>query len=287
MLLAIKTTENQINIIIKDVPKMLDKLKNNLIALAPSIIFALLILIIGILLIKIVLKLVSKMLKKASIDPTATGFVKGLVRVFLNIMVYITVLSILGVPMTSIIAFIGACGLAIGLALQSSLSNLAGGFILLFEKPFKAGDYIETAGNGGTVETIGILYTRIVTPDNKEIYIPNGTVTNSSIVNSSKKPKRRVDLEYAISYGDDYVKAQRAVLEVIKRHDKILQDENITIRVGRHGESGRTLFVRVWAETANYWDVYFDLQEGMIKAFENAGITMPFPQIDVRQIVEN
>jgi small conductance mechanosensitive channel len=261
--------------------KMFDKILDKLKDIAPNVLFAIAILVVGLILSKIVLKILGKVLKKASIDKTATGFIKGLARVFLYILVYITVLSALGVPMTSIIAFVGAFGLGIGLALQNSLSNLAGGFILLFEKPFKSGDYVETAGNGGTIETIGILYTRIVTPDNKQIFIPNGLITNSSITNFSKKEKRRVDLEYAISYDDDYVKAQKAVLEVIKANDKILQDDDITIRVGRHDESQRTLYVRVWTATSNYWSVYFDLQEDMIEAFKKAGISMPFPQMQI------
>jgi small conductance mechanosensitive channel len=228
----------------------------------------------------VVLKLVSRGLKKSNIDQTATGFIKGIIKVILTVLVYITCLSLIGVPMTSIIAFIGACGLAIGLALQGSLSNLAGGFILLFEKPFKAGDFIETAGKCGNVETIGILYTRIVTADNKQIYVPNGTVTNSSITNFSKKENRRVDLEYTIPYEIDYILAQKAVLSAIKKIDKILQEESITIRVGKHDDSWRTLYVRGWAKNADYWDVYFDLQEGVIDAFNETGIEFPYPHIE-------
>ncbi|MDR0918207.1 MAG: mechanosensitive ion channel [Oscillospiraceae bacterium] len=265
---------------IEDFSEMFDRLIDKLVGIAPNLLFALIILVVGMLLSKIVLKIIGRVLKKASIDKTSTGFIKGLVRVGLYVMVYITALSAIGVPMTSIIAFIGACGLAIGLALQSSLANLAGGFILLFEKPFKAGDYIETDGCGGTVETIGILYTRILTPDNKKIYIPNGNVTNSSITNFSKQDKRRVDLEFSISYDDDYVLAQRVILELVKRTGHIFQEEDITIRVGRHDSSCRTIFVRVWAETSHYWDVYFDLQEGVIQVFEEANITMPFPQLE-------
>lgn len=190
----------------------------------PTVLVAVVIFIIGALLAKLLQKAVKRGMKRSNIDDTAIGFFQSLIRVILYTVLIVICLSILKVPMSSIVAVIGAAGLAIGLALQNSLSNLAGGFIILFSKPFKAGDYIETSGVSGTVESVGILYTRIITPDNKTVYIPNGTISASVISNYTEKKLRRLDLEFSISYESDFDKAQHLIRQTINESEIALKE---------------------------------------------------------------
>ena len=192
----------------------------------------------------------------------------------------------LNIPMTSIIAVISAAGLAIGLALQNSLSNLAGGFIILFSKPFKSGDYVETNAASGTVESIGILYTRILTADNKTVYIPNGKITDSTIVNFSEQNTRRVDFEFGISYSDDIEKAKSIILKLASEHPMVLEEPEPFARLGLQAEDSLQITVRLWTETENYWQVKFDLTEQVNQAFIDNNVTIPFRQIDVHIIKE-
>ena len=184
--------------------------------------------------------------------------------------------------MTSIIAVLSAAGLAVGLALQNSLSNLAGGFIILFSKPFKAGDFVETNSASGTVESISILYTKILTDDNKTIYIPNGNVADSQIINYSEQNKRRVDMEFSISYSDDINRAKELILDLAQKHDLILNEPDPPfVRLGVQAEDSLQIIVRVWTATENYSKVKFDFVEMVNKAFNENNITIPFRQLDI------
>lgn len=248
----------------------------------PSLGTAALTFLIGILITKSILRIFKKCLNKANIDAAAIGFISSILKVLLYIITVIIALSILNIPMTSIIAVLSAAGLAIGLALQNSLSNLAGGFIILFSKPFKSGDFVETNSASGTVESISILYTKILTTDNKTIYIPNGKVADSQIINYSEQNKRRVDFEFGISYSDDLERAKKIITELAQKHELILKEpEPPFVRLGVQAEDSLQIVARVWTATENYWQVKFDFTEMVNQAFNEHNITIPFRQLDV------
>lgn len=250
----------------------------------PTVLVAVVIFIIGALLVKLLQKAVKRGMKRSNIDDTAIGFFQSLIRVILYTVLIVICLSILKVPMSSIVAVIGAAGLAIGLALQNSLSNLAGGFIILFSKPFKAGDYIETSGVSGTVESVGILYTRIITPDNKTVYIPNGTISASVISNYTEKKLRRLDLEFSISYESDFDKARNLIRQTINESEIALKEPEPLVRMGRQDDSAIIIFTYVWVDSSNYWELRYTLLENVKKQFDANGISIPFPQVDVHNI---
>ncbi|NMB29990.1 MAG: mechanosensitive ion channel, partial [Clostridiales bacterium] len=196
-----------------------------------SLVAALIIMLIGIISSKLIIRIMSRGLEKSRIDATAHGFFKSLTNTVLYIFVLVIALSVLGVPMTSIIAVIGAAGLAIGLALQNSLSNIAGGFIILFSKPFKVGDFIETNDISGSVDSINILYTRLLTPDKKSVYVPNGNITSATIVNYTDEPVRRLDMVFKVSYDCDYRRAISIIERIIDDHPLALDEPEPFIRM--------------------------------------------------------
>jgi len=268
----------------KQITSLLSKFQDAVLSALPTIISAILFLVLGLLCIKILLKVIYNILDKSKIDKidqTASGFIKSAIRIILYIFLGIIVLSILKVPMTSIVTVIGTMGVTIGLALKDSLSNVSGGFIILLNRPFRVGDYVETAGVSGTVEQIGIFYTTIVTSDNKTAHVPNGTITNCNIVNYSQKEIRRLDLEYTISYDCNFQKVKSIIYDVIINNDKVLQDKDIIIRMGRQDASSIVIFVKVWTTHENYWDLNYDLNEDIKIKFDNAGIEIPFTQLDI------
>ena len=190
-------------------------------------------------------------------------------------------LSALNVPMSSIITILGAAGLAISLALQNCLSNLCGGFIILFSKPFASGDTIEVDGSVGVVRSISILYTTIVTFDNKTVFIPNGKVSDAKIINYTETPTRRVDLKFDISYGADFEKAKELILGVIKKDSMILLDPKPTVRVTAHNESSVSIDTLVWVKNEDYLTVRYNMLEDVKRIFDENGIEIPFSQLDV------
>ena len=206
-----------------------------------------------------------------------------MVKIVLYTVLITVVLTILGVPTTSIIAVIGTAGVAVGLALQNSLSNLAGGFLILFSKPFKVGSYISVAGVEGTVADINILYTKLMTLDNRAVYIPNGTAANSVLTNVTQAPKRRVDNVFSISYNEDYKKAVAAINNAISKIPKALHESGCEpfVRMSDHNTSSIDITVRVWCKTEDYWDVYFDLIEKVRAEFIEQNIEIPYQQLDV------
>ncbi len=244
---------------------------------------ALALLIVGGWVIKFIVKTVSKILKKTNIDESLSGFLLNLVNWSLKILLFITALGQLGVKTTSFVAIIGAAGLAVGLALQGSLSNFAGGALILLFKPFKVGDLIEAQGSVGVVKEIQIFVTKLLTPDNKEVIIPNGTLSNGNITNYSSTGNLRVDLTVGISYNDDIDKAISVITETLKADPKVLQTPAPTVAVGELADSSVNILVRPHATVENYWDVYFNSLKNVKIALDKAGIEIPFPQTVMHQ----
>ncbi|MBR1555683.1 MAG: mechanosensitive ion channel family protein [Oscillospiraceae bacterium] len=250
----------------------------------PSLGSAVLVFALGMLLSKFILKLLEKTLAKSRLDKTASGFLHSLIRVVLYILVTVIVLSVLNVPMTSIITVIGTVGLTVGLALQDSLSNVAGGFLILFSKPLKVGDFVEYAGITGTVEVIGILQTKIKKADGTTVYIPNNQISNAVIQNYTEDPKRRLDINFGIGYDSDSELAKKLISEILEQHPAVLHQENYTVRIGELADSAVMIYVRVWTTHAEYWNLYYDLHERVKKAFDEHQIAIPYPQRDIHII---
>lgn len=246
-----------------------------------KLIGALLLLIIGFKLTNVITKRISSAKAFGKIEASTRGFIQSIASVVLKVLVGITALAVLGVPMTSMIAVIGSCGLAIGLALQGSLSNIAGGFIILVFKPFSVGDYITSGEISGTVEDIGIFHTKVLTNDNRRIIVPNATISNATLTNVSALQERRVDLTFTASYDCDIALVEKTLLEVCDAHELILKDPAPFARLSAHKDSALEYTVRAWCKAENYWTVYFDLIRDTKIAFDKAGITIPYPQLDV------
>jgi len=263
----------------------LQYLSNKAIELAmlylPKALLAILTLIVGLWVIKIIVKLIDKGMSKSLMDVSLQRFLGSMISVVLKILLVITVVSMLGVQVTSFIAILGAAGLAVGFALQGSLANFAGGVLVLLFRPFKVGDVIEAQGFLGTVREIQIFNTILKTFDNKTIIIPNGGLSNGNIMNFSTEPTRRVDMVFGIGYGDDFNKAKEIINGLIAKDDRILKDPEPFVRVSELGDSSVNITVRVWCNSADYWNIYFDMHENVKQAFDANGISIPFPQRDV------
>ena len=226
-------------------------------------------------------KVLDKLMERRHVEPSLRGFLKSFLSILLKIVVIITVLGIAGVQMASFIAILGAASVAIALSLQGSLSNFAGGIIILLFKPYRVGDFIDGQGQMGTVEDIQIFHTTLKTVDNKVITIPNGGLANSAITNFSKKETRRVDWTFGIAYGDSYEQARDVLQGLIAADSRIHKDPEPFIRLTSLGDSSVNIVVRVWLDAADYWEVFFEMNEKVYKAFAEAGINIPFPQMDV------
>ena len=224
---------------------------------------------------------VRKALARGKTDPTLIGFVTNLVRVALLAFVVIASLSQLGIQTAGFVAVIGAAGLAVGFALQGSLSNFASGVMLLVFRPVRVGDYVEAGGTAGSVMEIGIFTTVMHTPDNKKVIVPNAQVTGGTITNYSANATRRVDLVASIGYGDDIPKAKAVLERIVKAHELVLADPAPQVEVSALGESSVDIVVRPWVNTGDYWRVYFDLTQSIKTEFDREGISIPFPQRDV------
>lgn len=242
---------------------------------------AVLALIIGLWIVGKISKSLRKLMEKRDLDPSLRGFLGTLLSITLKVLVIISVLSMVGIQMTSFIAILGAASLAIGLSLQGSLQNFAGGIIILILKPFKVGDFIDGQGHMGTVEDIQIFTTQLKTVDNKVITIPNGGLANSAITNFSKKETRRVDWTFGIAYGDSYEKAREILMRLIEEDSRIHKDPAPFIALSSLGDSSVNIVVRVWLNAADYWNVFFEMNEKVYKTFSEEGINIPFPQMDV------
>lgn len=251
-------------------------------AFLPHIAAAIIIFILGIILTKIVTKILSKGLKKSKIDPTAHSFLQSVLKTVLYVLVVIITLSALKVPMSSIIATVGAAGVAIALALQNSLSNVAGGFLLMFTHPFKCGDFIEINNVSGTVNAITILYTRLLTTDNKAVMIPNGTVSGATIINYTQEGIRRLDICFSVDYNTDYRKAEKIILDIIKANPLTLDSpEKPFVTISEHAASAIKILARVWVRSENYWDLNYRLLEQVKDRFDENGIEIPYNKLDI------
>lgn len=252
----------------------------------PELIFAVIFLAVGYFLIKQVMRFVRRAFERSNMDGIMASFVRSVIKIILYVLLVVIVLSILDVPMDSIVAVIASAGVAVGLALKDSLSNLAGGFIILFSKPMKEGDTVEVDGVIGKIEAITILYTRIVTPDNKTVFIPNGVVSGSKIINYTDKELRRVDLFFGISYENDIDMARTVLMDTVQAAPETLHDPAPEVFVSSHDESAVTLRLQVWTKSENYWALHYRLLEDVKKAFDCKGIAIPYPQVDVH-VLEN
>lgn len=246
-----------------------------------KLVIGLIILSIGWKVIKKLIKIMNSLMEKKNVDQTLKNFLDTFVEVVLKILLVLIVMDIVGIKTTGIAALFASAGLAVGLALQGSLSNFAGGVIILLIRPFNVGNYIEGAGHAGKVEKISIFYTCLVTPDNKQILIPNGALANDSIVNYSSKDTRRVDIVFGASYDDDIFKVKRILTQVVDANELILKNPEPFISINEHGASSINFVVRAWCKNTDYWTVYFDLLEKVMVRFNEENISIPYPQMDV------
>jgi len=247
----------------------------------PQVVLAVVVLIAGLLVISLISKTFKRILEKRNADPSLIPFLRTLLSISLKVMLIISVVSMVGIEVTSFVAIIGAAGLAVGLALQGTLQNFAGGVIILLIKPFKVGDFIDAVGHMGTVNEIQIFNTILKTPDNKTIIIPNGQLANSSMTNFSTEATRRVDWTFGVAYGDDAEKARKILMDLIQQDERIKSDPEPFIALSELANSSVNFVVRVWVEAGDYWDVFFDMNEKVYNTFAKEGINIPFPQMDV------
>ncbi|MFC4874067.1 mechanosensitive ion channel family protein [Negadavirga shengliensis] len=253
----------------------------------PKVLLAVLFYFIGRYIINFALKTTNKLFVNYEIEPSLASFLSSFLKGVLYLLLILAVLSTLGVEVTAFIAVLGAAGLAVGLALQGSLANFAGGVLILIFKPFKVGDTIEAQGTLGSVEAIAILYTTVRNFDNKVVTIPNGALANNSITNFSLKPTRRVEMSVGVAYGTDLKKARQVILETLKKDERIHEDPAPVVLFTNFGDNSLDLSVRCWADTSNLWPVFWDNMEAIKEAFEANDIGIPFPQRDVHHFFPN
>jgi len=240
----------------------------------PKLLLAIFTLIVGLWVIKILGKALIKSLDRSQVELSLKRFLASFVSVTLKILLFISIASMVGIQVTSFIAIIGAAGLAVGLALQGSLANFAGGVLILLFKPFKVGDFIDALGYAGTVKDIQIFNTILKTEDNKTIIIPNGNLSNSSITNYSVEDKRRLDMTFGIGYDDDLKKAKEILTNLIESDERILEDPAPLIAISKLAGSSVNFVVRVWVKSSDYWGVYFDMQEKVKVSFDEQGLSI-------------
>lgn len=258
-----------------------NKIVGILIDLGFRIALAIAILVIGFWIAKAMGRAVERILISRKADQSLIGFMRSLTSIGLKALVVVTAISQLGVEMTSFVALLGAAGLAIGMAFSGTLSNFAGGVMILLFKPFKVGDYVHMQGEEGSVKEVLIFNTILTTLDNKVIILANGAVANGTITNFTKAKKRRVDWEFGIAYGDDLKQAKLLLSRFMDEDSRILKDEGNFIGLGALGDSSVNITVRAWVETEDYWNVFFAMNERVYNEFGAAGLSIPFPQMDV------
>ena len=258
-----------------------ETLINLAVAYVPRVLLALVTLIVGLWLVGVFTRLLRKALDKRGVDPTLTPFLMSLLGWGLKAVLIISVASMVGVQTTSFIAVLGAAGLAVGLALQGSLANLAGGVLILIFRPYRVGDLIEAQGELGVVKEIQIFTTTLLSPQNRKVIIPNGAMSNGTIKNLTAERTVRVDTTVGVSYGADMKQAKDVLLKMVKQVPKVLEDPAPVVAVSELGDSSVNLVVRPFCDPADYWDVYFATVEGSKQALDAADISIPFPQRDV------
>jgi len=254
---------------------------------AINITMALLIFVVGKFVIGVITRLVKKLMLKARLDNILVNFISSIIKTVLLLFVVIASLNQLGVDTTSLIALIGAAGLAIGLSLQSTLQNLAAGVMLVIFRPFKSGDFIDAGGVMGTVEKINIFNTVMRTGDNREIIVPNGSIYGGTITNYSARETRRVDMVFSIGYNDDLRKAKGIIKQILDNDERVLAEPEPLVAVAELADSSVNFNVRPWCKSGDYWNVYFDTHENIKLAFDEAGVSIPYPQMDVHMQKNN
>ena len=274
-----------------EIPKSLSQLDiviQNLIdsgiSAGKHIIAAVVIFIVGRFLIKLINRLVASILQRRHIEISVQTFLSSLVNIILTILLIITVIGALGVNTTSFAALIASAGVAIGMALSGNLQNFAGGLIILLFKPYRVGDFIDVCGVQGTVSAVQIFHTILLTPDNKAVYLPNGSTSSSTITNYSREDKRRIEWTFGIDYGEDVSRARTAILSVITADARILPDPAPFVAVGGLSDSSVDIIVRVWVPTEEYWNVYFDMHQRVYETFNEQKINFPYPQQTVHLV---
>ena len=261
--------------------EMMSKIAGTVTDLAFQLIGALLVLVIGLKLAKLVVKKVATSKGYQKLDTGVQSFLRSFMTIGLDLLVVLTAAYVLGIPMTSFLTLLASSGVAIGLALQGALSNLAGGVIILIFKPFKVGDFVEAGGYTGVVESITIFYTIMLTVDNKRVTLPNGTLTNAAVVNYSCEETRRVDLPFSVAYASDLDQVKAILLEEAAKQGQVLMDPAPFARMTAQKDSALEVTLRVWCKAEHYWDVFFDLNENVKVALDHNGIVIPFQQVDV------
>ena len=248
-----------------------------------SILLAAVIFIAGRFLISVINRLIAQMMERRKIDATIQSFLRSFINILLTILLLISVVSALGVNTTSFAALLASAGVAIGMALSGNLQNLAGGLIILLFKPYKVGDYIDAQGVSGTVKEIQIFHTVLTTPDNKIIYVPNGSLSSGSVTNYSLSALRRVDWTIGVEYGTEIEKVRQTALDLIKKDSRILTDPAPFIALSALADSSVNITIRVWTKNEDYWGVFFDMNQNIYEVFNKEGIAFPFPQVTVHQ----
>lgn len=266
-----------------DVEQLLSKLLDWGIEVGKDLLGAIIIYIVGRFIIKQVGRLLARILEKRKLEISVQTFLRSLVSILLNLILAFAIVSRLGVETTSFAALLASAGVAIGMALSGNLSNFAGGLIILVFKPFKVGDYIEGQNANGTVREIQIFHTILTTVDNKVIYVPNGALSSNAITNYNKQETRRAEWVFGVEYGEDFEKVKAVLQRIIDADPRILKDPVPMIALGALSASSVDIKVRAWAKTADYWDVYFDMNKIVYDTFNKEGIGFPFPQLTVHQ----
>ena len=248
-----------------------------------SIVVAVIFMVVCFKLVKLLLRILRKSFERSKLDPSVAGFFISAVKIVLNVLIVLTAASIVGFQITSFITILGTAGVTLGLALQGSLSNLAGGLLILILKPFRVGDYIVENNTHceGTVVSIDIFYTRLITFDNKSVVIPNGNISNTSLVNVTEHDMRRVDIPFSVAYDSDMEKVKRVTIETIKDVDGYLPDEQILFYIDEFADSGINMYVKFYATIEKFFDAKWDAMWKLKKAFDENGIEIPFNQVDV------
>ena len=259
----------------------LEKLITLAVEYGPKLLLAIIVLFAGLWIIKLLLKGINKTMERSGLELSLRKFLGSFSGILLKVLLFISVASMIGIATTSFVAIIGAAGLAVGLALQGGLGNFAGGVIILIFKPFKVGDFIDAQGHMGSVKEITIFTTILKTPDNKTVIIPNGALSNGTMVNFSTEPTRRVDMVFGIGYTDSIEKAKTILTHIVESETRVHKEPASQIVVGELGDSSVNFYVRVWCDAKDYWGLYFDLQEKVKLTFDKEGISIPFPQRDV------
>ena len=261
--------------------RMLEKLYEWVITRGVNVFFGVIFLSIGWKVINKTLKRIRRILESKNADQTITRFLDNVMNVTLKTVLIIIILQYIGVNLTGLTTIVASAGVALSLALKGSLANLAGGVIILVARPFNVGDFIETTEHSGVVEKISIFYTYLVTFDNKQILIPNGILTDSSIVNYSSKEIRRVDLTFSVSYEEDVIRVKNVLINILKKNELVLEEPEFFVGISMHGDSAINFFVKAWCKTEDYWTVYYDLLETVKIKFDEEGISIPYPQMDL------